>query len=1098
MSKYPTEGNEIEAKRTRGKSKKYIDYVMDKKTSGCCPGCKNYVTHTENGVVCSACDAFWHYGCAKVSVEEINQLGNDEFYCENHRSLIKTCVLNQLTNSDEIVETARGGGSDQNNQNDCEAINLKMVPYILNTKKMWKTKLKNLSKIMEIGRKDNGHQYAVIVNTVTYTILMNSIVEVGKSCGLMVRRADIDPKGSDVQAQFDGKITKENVADVPVTVTFFHTTNTMLIQIKGKRNVGNWAEKLEILRIFVNKIMTGVLWKIEKLPDYEKIKENIEEQLKSEDVSEKSGLMRCGTLGILNMSSFNKELNIGEVGCTGENCVSEEEDVNKSTKTDDTSLKVAEVTKNAAIDIVEVLASPSSLASTDLTNDPAETNQAVVEHTKVIPQSNEREVPTVLSSSSELLVIGDEDKISDDSNKSEDIVHKNLQLIKYEKASIEEMNQVVVSSRGKKEPSRKMMMQSFNAIKSNVDEKNYFLYNIILKMKEKYHETLANHSQFGQPVALNQLNQLTLQLITMQKESDDNKKKCKDLEVQLKDLKMAKKEWDAEKRKIKEADKQTEQAVTTYIKENERLKGELDKVNTQYTEVKVLSENNIRKVDDQGKILVKKDLEISGYKLINDDLRTQISNLAKSNEKMRLNEEELNSRINILQAVAGEVKNSEDSVDQLVVITSTQSSERDQAEKAQINEIEDLRRKLDVSNKENSLLKDSNEERMRKLEAIDKFYKEILDQKDETIKGYTKLVSNETENSRNLKRLLIKFRSDNELKLIKELKVELEKQNGLPCDGEVTDDEVSNIRPTDEGEVEGDTGSDSQLERINEEGSRYSEGNHSGNSDNNVEGNGDQGRSLRKRLCRYGRNCEHKDSPTECSFTHEVINKPCRFGIKCLKGDRCLFLHENVDKPKYPNVVQNPDEMGMTSGEYFGEFSNGIGGGNSNWYSDGQREMKELNGFRGAKNNGTFHQNGRGWLGYGPAGSSVDCHGASGVSGSDNLSQVMHNSAWDSRFNMFHESRQQQQRIGKKNLCKYGVTCQGAASWCTFDHNKIQKTCNSGENCSRQDRCLFLHGPSKTQMNERCQSKNNMGDSVINDIDAQWLRRPSKNPQGRS
>ena len=70
------------SKRNRGTSQRFKDYVVDKQTSGCCPGCNDYVTENDGAVVCYTCDAYWHFSCASVTEDEVKQLGNDEFYCK--------------------------------------------------------------------------------------------------------------------------------------------------------------------------------------------------------------------------------------------------------------------------------------------------------------------------------------------------------------------------------------------------------------------------------------------------------------------------------------------------------------------------------------------------------------------------------------------------------------------------------------------------------------------------------------------------------------------------------------------------------------------------------------------------------------------------------------------------------------------------------------------------------------------------------------------------------------------------------------------------------------------------------------------------------
>ena len=50
---------------------------------------------------------------------------------------------------------------------------------------------------------------------------------------------------------------------------------------------------------------------------------------------------------------------------------------------------------------------------------------------------------------------------------------------------------------------------------------------------------------------------------------------------------------------------------------------------------------------------------------------------------------------------------------------------------------------------------------------------------------------------------------------------------------------------------------------------------------------------MRPRLCKYGLKCSKID---ECDFSHDAVNRPCRFGVNCtkLKIGACLFNHDHI------------------------------------------------------------------------------------------------------------------------------------------------------------------------------------------------------------
>ena len=115
-------------------------------------------------------------------------------------------------------------------------------------------------------------------------------------------------------------------------------------------------------------------------------------------------------------------------------------------------------------------------------------------------------------------------------------------------------------------------------------------------------------------------------------------------------------------------------------------------------------------------------------------------------------------------------------------------------------EIVSQQKKIEALNKENSRLIDQHAEDEAKLNGIDKLYKEIIDKKDETIKEYIKISSSNNQECNNFRRLLIKFRADNELKQIRKLKEEIEKNEN---EQSVLDKESSLKKDVDDSERAG-------------------------------------------------------------------------------------------------------------------------------------------------------------------------------------------------------------------------------------------------------------------------------------------------------
>ena len=127
-------------------------------------------------------------------------------------------------------------------------------------------------------------------------------------------------------------------------------------------------------------------------------------------------------------------------------------------------------------------------------------------------------------------------------------------------------------------------------------------------------------------------------------------------------------------------------------------------------------------------------------------------------------EAELSEKLKVMMAINSHVGDKDHEV--VAVNTSRNSDRTNQFEK----EINDLKETVDKLNKKNSLLKDQLVEKTEALKKVDQFYKEIIDQKDQVIHGYLAITKTDNGSEMKLKRLLEKFRADQELKFVNELK----------------------------------------------------------------------------------------------------------------------------------------------------------------------------------------------------------------------------------------------------------------------------------------------------------------------------------------
>ena len=199
--------------------------------------------------MCSTCAAYWHYECANVTEDDINKLGDKEFYCMNHKAGSKKVA-------------------------DCSS---KVEPYLLNMKSFYKKLMKNLSSKFNCEKKDNGKQYLVTLNTTTYLIMLSKIVEMGENAGLSIKR-NCDLSEKETKSQFELTVSQSGV-QVPITMTWYHTTTNVMIQAKGRRKERGWTKKLNILEDFVNSTLSEMVNQVEISSGYKLIKENVHKEI---------------------------------------------------------------------------------------------------------------------------------------------------------------------------------------------------------------------------------------------------------------------------------------------------------------------------------------------------------------------------------------------------------------------------------------------------------------------------------------------------------------------------------------------------------------------------------------------------------------------------------------------------------------------------------------------------------------------------------------------------------------------------------------------------------------------------------------------------
>ena len=531
-----------------------------------------------------------------------------------------------------------------------------------------------------------------------------------------------------------------------------------------------------------------------------------------------------------------------------------------------------------------------------------------------------------------------------------------------------------------------------------------------------------------QPTANERINKLTLQLVQRKSENDKIGKKNKDLEKQVTDLKKTKTELQEQINTLKKERADIMHEKQLLEEKNRDLiatggsNNNLDLEMALQNEVKECKDKITElnsSLNDKKCYLALKDNQIVGYKQINDDLQSKNANLGIKVNELLKSEADLKEKLNVLEIVAGAVRKEEGEQQELVVVKSKSEATED-AKK----EIALLKQQLEKCNKENSILNDKLSQNIGKIASIDAFYKEILDGKDQTIKEYCTIVSNnDSEDSTLVKRLLIKFRSEQELKAIKDLRDSLLKEKASQANlavqtsggehnvngsGTRTENKITPNRTVDGGSVPPPVNGASQRNEANKKTNR---------------------------LCRDGRLCQRIG---QCNFQHDVINKKCRFGLSCKKVEKCLFMHSNVQ------------HVGESAG--FGSVSNINPGLMNTWPP---MPMLGAHGERtvGLDSSSDMANRRNGLFGNVPV--SGNYYG--NYYGGANDDYHHHHHQLNNMFSQFNRGQtDRSQYVRKKGLCRNGQKCN--VQGCSYHHSPIHRQCRNGDNCANKDTtCLFGH-----------------------------------------
>ena len=115
----------------------WFSQYLGQEPSGGCPKCRLYVEDGCKGVLCTGCQAYWHYECAGVNDEILeNEWNGVEFQCSLHKTTVSTIKSSNQKNIGMLFSDVRIKG------------------FNLNVKEKLKDKLQNIDSKLNIENND--------------------------------------------------------------------------------------------------------------------------------------------------------------------------------------------------------------------------------------------------------------------------------------------------------------------------------------------------------------------------------------------------------------------------------------------------------------------------------------------------------------------------------------------------------------------------------------------------------------------------------------------------------------------------------------------------------------------------------------------------------------------------------------------------------------------------------------------------------------------------------------------------------------------------------------------------------------------------------
>ena len=281
----PPSNNRNTSPRIKRPNAKYNGFVN--KPIAYCPKCHQHVKHSDEGVVCSQCQAYWHYSCAGVTQEELdNNWSGIDYLCLAHREVSEKQILCDVIDQSARKQPALNNNDGcyvvptQKNTGEVQLLVHRVHSYSLNPKTTVKKHLSNLDLKPKIQARDKEQQYYIKVCPPSYEILVANMIEFGKQWGISMKAGEIDNDGIKVGTQFNILLSTPNGLHANVSMNCHWTSSSIHLQLnKGSRD--GWNEKLNSFSHFVTHKIRSALNLIEETSEFKDLKERMRYDLEN-------------------------------------------------------------------------------------------------------------------------------------------------------------------------------------------------------------------------------------------------------------------------------------------------------------------------------------------------------------------------------------------------------------------------------------------------------------------------------------------------------------------------------------------------------------------------------------------------------------------------------------------------------------------------------------------------------------------------------------------------------------------------------------------------------------------------------------------------